>query len=298
MWAEARTSLQTVRDFLRFAVSRFTEAKLSFGHGSDNAYDEAAYLILHTLQLPLDRLEPFMDARLTSAEIDAVLGILQRRVQDRVPAAYLTKEAWLGDFRFYVDERVVVPRSHLAEVIDDGLSAWIPHPDAIGRALDLCTGSGCLAILLAHRFPGAIVDAVDVSPDALEVARRNVQDYALTPRVHLHKSDLYTTIADLRYDIIISNPPYVTAQSMQELPVEYRKEPALALDGGSDGLTVVQRIIDGAKRQLTRSGVLVCEVGAGRQALEAACPDIEFTWLDTSDGGDQVFLLERSQLPG
>jgi len=287
-----------VRDTLRFAVSRFMEAKLSFGHGSDNAYDEAAYLILHTLHLPLDRLEPFLDARLTAAEIDAVLATLQRRVQDRVPAAYLTREAWLGDFRFYVDERVLVPRSHLAEVIDEGLSAWIPHADGVGRALDLCTGSGCLAILLAHRFPGAIVDAVDVSADALEVARRNVQDYALTGRVRLHECDLYAAIADLRYDIIISNPPYVTAQSMQELPPEYRKEPALALDGGSDGLTVVQRIIEGAKRQLTRSGVLVCEVGAGRQALEAACPDIEFTWLDTSDGGDQVFLLERSQLPG
>ncbi len=297
MWTEARESSRSVRDVLRFAVSRFAEAGLVFGHGTDNAFDEAAYLILHTLHLPLDRLEPFMDARLTAPELDTVLTLLQRRVDERIPAAYLTHEAWLGEFRFYVDERVIVPRSHIAELLQEGLTAWVRDSDTVSRALDLCTGSGCLAILLAHAFPTATIDAVDVSEQALEVAKRNVDDYALHNRVRLHRSDLFAAIDAQRYEIIISNPPYVNERFIQALPAEFDKEPKLALDGGGDGLLVVRRIIAAAKSHLTRPGVLVCEVGGERAAVEAAYPEIEFMWLDTSAGGDQVFLLERGQLP-
>src|SRR5689334_15429297 len=182
MWDDAGKALRTLRDLLRFAVSRFTEAGLAFGHGSDNAYDEAAYLILHTLHLPLDRLEPFLDARLTEGEIERVIRILQRRVTERIPAAYLTQEAWLGEFRFYVDPRVIVPRSHIAEVLGQ-IETWLPEQADVRSALDLCTGSGCLGILLAHAFPHAAVDATDISPEALEVAARNVSDYGLNARV-------------------------------------------------------------------------------------------------------------------
>jgi ribosomal protein L3 glutamine methyltransferase len=297
MWTEARESLRSVRDVVRFAVSRFAEAGLVFGHGTDNAFDEAAYLILHTLHLPLDRLDPFMDARLTAPELDTVLTLLQRRVDERIPAAYLTHEAWLGEFRFYVDERVIVPRSHIAELLQEGLTAWVRDSDTVSQALDLCTGSGCLAILLAHAFPSATVDAVDVSEQALEVARRNVDEYGLQNRVRLHRSDLFAAVEARGYEIIISNPPYVNEELMHALPAEFDKEPKVALDGGNDGLLVVRRIIAAAKSHLTRSGVLVCEVGGERAAVEAAYPEVEFTWLDTSAGGDQVFLLERGQLP-
>ena len=218
MDAEAARSLRSIRDLLRYAVSRFTSAKLAFGHGSDNAYDEAAYLILHTLQLPLDRLEPFLGAVLLPAEIERVLKIVERRATERIPAAYLTREAWLGDYRFYVDERVIVPRSHIASLVEQGLQAWLPEPARVRRALDLCTGSGCLAIVLALTFPGAEVDAVDISAEALEVARRNVADYGLDPRIHLLQSNLFEGLQGRRYDLIVSNPPYVSAGEMQALP--------------------------------------------------------------------------------
>jgi ribosomal protein L3 glutamine methyltransferase len=297
MWSEAARVLRTPRDLLRFAVSRFTEAGLAFGHGTDNAYDEAAYLILHTLHLPLDELAPFLDARLTEGEIARVLSILERRVTERIPAAYLTQEAWLGEFRFYVDRRVIVPRSHIAEVLPR-LGAWIPEPAQVTSALDLCTGSGCLGILLAHAFPNAAVDAVDISPEALQVAMRNAGDYALGSRMRLLESDLFSAVGEARYDIIVSNPPYVTAAAMQTLPPEYRHEPALALAAGADGLDLVRRILREAKRHLQRGGVLIVEVGDGRTAVEAALPDLPFTWLETGGGSDRVFLLERGQLPG
>ncbi len=298
MFADARASLRTVRDLLRFAVSRFDETGLVYGHGTDNAYDEAAYLILHTLHLPLERLEPFLDARLLPQEVNGVLDILERRVRDRVPAAYLTHEAWLGDFRFYVDERVIVPRSHIAEALDQGLGAWIPDADSVERALDLCTGSGCLAILLAHAFPRARVDASDISASALEVARRNVQDHGLSERVRAVDSDLFEALGNECYDVIVSNPPYVPEAAMRALPPEYCHEPALALAGGSDGLGVVRRILQQTKRYLTRNGVLVAEVGEGRAMLEAAYPGLEFTWLEALAGGGSVFLFERAHLPG
>jgi len=289
--------LSSIRDLLRFAVTGFNRAGLAFGHGSDNAYDEAAYLILHTLHLPLDRLEPFLDAKLLPEEVQAVLDIIQRRIEDRMPAAYITREAWLGDFRFYVDERVIVPRSHIAELIGTAFAAWLPQPERVQQALDLCTGSGCLAVLLAHAFPVARVDAVDLSADALEVARRNVDEYGLGQQIRLVRSDLYAALTDERYDLIVSNPPYVTDAAMQGLAPEYCKEPALALAGGADGLDVVRRIMQGAAAHLKPRGLLVVEVGAGRAAVERAWPGIEFTWPETAAGGDQVFLLSREQLP-
>jgi ribosomal protein L3 glutamine methyltransferase len=296
-FADAGTALQTVRDLLRFAVSRFQEAALTFGHGTDNAFDEAAYLILHTLHLPLDRLEPFLDARLLPEEVDEILGVLSRRVHERLPAAYITREAWLADHRFYVDERVIVPRSHIAELISERFAAWLPDPDSVSRALDLCTGSGCLAVVLAHAFPDAQIDACDLSPQALAVARRNVQDYGLEGRIELLESDLFAGLSGRKYDLIVSNPPYVTAASMRALPTEYRKEPVLALAGGEDGLDVVRRILAQARPYLSGRGILVVEVGDAREQVEAALPDYGFTWLETSAGDGLVFLLERDQLP-
>ena len=289
-------SLITVRDWLRFAVSRFNEAKLFFGHGSDNAFDEAAYLVLHTLHLPLDRLEPFLDASLTHGESEAVQAVLERRIRDRVPAAYITQEAWLGAHRFYVDDRVIVPRSFIAELLHEQLVPWIEDPEAVTAVLDLCTGSGCLAILAALAYPNARVDAVDLSKDALDVAARNVADYALEDRVTLIESDLFATLAGRKYDLIVSNPPYVNAESVAALPPEYQAEPALALGSGEDGLDATRTLLAQAKAHLKPGGLLVVEIGHNRDALEAAYPTLPFTWLDT-EGGDQfVFMLRREDL--
>lgn len=295
MWAEARESLRTVRDLLRFAVSRFNAAGLAFGHGTDNAYDEAAYLILHALHLPPDRLEPFLDAALTGSEIERVIELLWRRVEERVPAAYLTHEAWLGDYRFYVDQRVIVPRSHIADLLHEALAPWVPAPQRVHRVLDLCTGSGCLAVLAALAFPHATVDATDVSEAALEVARRNVADYRLEDRITLICGDLFEGLPAGRYDLIVSNPPYVAAQSMAALPPEYRAEPSLALDGGMDGLALVRRIIERAPDRLTPDGVLVVEIGDNREALETAFPSLAFTWPALPGGGERVFVLNARQ---
>ncbi|WP_435628502.1 50S ribosomal protein L3 N(5)-glutamine methyltransferase [Candidatus Ferrigenium straubiae] len=292
----ATQNLHTVRDFLRFAVSRFNQAKLFFGHGSSNAYDEAAYLILHTLHLPPDRLDPFLDARLTDMERAEVLNIIQQRVEQRVPAAYLTHEAFLGDFSFYVDERVIVPRSFIAELLLEQLAPWITEPEEIGSVLDLCTGSGCLAILAAHAFPYASVDAVDLSPAALAVAERNVADYGLQDRVHLVESDLFAKLNGRQYDLIISNPPYVDAPSVATLPQEYLHEPKLALGSGQDGLDAARIILEQAAGHLSENGILVVEIGHNREALEAAYPDLPFTWLDVSAGDQFVFMLHKNDL--
>ena len=287
----------TVRDLLRFAVSRFNQAGLSFGHGSANAYDEAAYLVLHTLHLPLDLLEPFMDARLSAAEIDAVLNVIERRASERVPAAYITQEAWMHGFRFYVDERVIVPRSFIGELLQDGLQPYAEDPEQVSAVLELCTGSGCLAILAAHAFPNADIDAVDLSAPALEVAARNVADYKLDDRIALFEGDLYAPLAQRRYDVIISNPPYVNAASMQELPAEYKHEPEMALAGGADGMDIVRRIIADARNWLTEDGVLVIEIGNERQHVEAAFGGLNLVWLSTSAGDDNVFLIQAADLP-
>ncbi|MEW9580192.1 50S ribosomal protein L3 N(5)-glutamine methyltransferase [Paraburkholderia sp. DGU8] len=287
----------TVRDLLRFAVSRFNQAELSFGHGSANAYDEAAYLILHTLHLPLDLLDPFLDARLSAAEIDAVLNVIERRAAERVPAAYITQEAWMHGFRFYVDERVIVPRSFIGELLQDGLQPYVEDPEQVSAVLELCTGSGCLAILAAHAFPNADIDAVDLSAHALEVATRNVTDYKLEDRIALFEGDLYAPLAERRYDVILSNPPYVNAASMQELPAEYKHEPEMALAGGADGMDIVRRIIADARNWLTDNGVLVIEIGNERAHVEAAFGGLNLVWLSTSAGDDNVFLIQAADLP-
>lgn len=296
MFDQAKSQLSTVRDLLRFAVSRFNEARLFFGHGTQNAYDEAAYLILHTLHLPLDTLEPFLDARLTSEELESVLNILRRRVQERIPSAYLTHEAWLGDFNFYVDERVIVPRSFIAELLREQLSPWVEDPETVTSALDMCTGSGCLAILMAHAFPNADIDAADISPDALEVARRNVADYGLEEQIRLVQSDLFSNLGKQRYDVIISNPPYVNAPSVEALPPEYLHEPKLALGSGEDGLDATRIILREAPRHLNPGGILVVEIGHNRDAVEMAFPELSFNWLETSAGNEFVFLLRREQM--
>lgn len=296
MIVQAQAQLHTIRDLLRFAVSQFNKAGLHFGHGSATAYDEAAYLILKTLYLPLDQLEPFLDARVTDAECKQVLEIIERRVKDRIPAAYLTHEAWLGDFSFYVDERVIIPRSFIAELLQTQLAPWITDPDHVTTALDLCTGSGCLAILMAHAFENAHIDAADISPQALAVAQKNVQDYGLQDRIGLIESDLFSALQGKHYDLIISNPPYVNAESMERLPQEYRHEPQNALASGDDGLEATRQILQQAARHLTGDGILIVEIGHNRDALEQAFPQLPFTWLETSGGDEFVFLLQREHL--
>jgi ribosomal protein L3 glutamine methyltransferase len=287
--------LETVRDWLRWAVTRFGEAKLAFGHGTTNAYDEAAYLLLHALHLPLDRLEPFLDARLTQAERSHVAALFARRIDERVPAAYITGEAWLGEFRFHVDKRVIVPRSFIAELLPDGLAPYVGDGAAIHEALDLCTGSGCLAILLARAFPKAQLDAADISASALAVARINVKRYGLGARIRLIESNLFSALGAKRYDLIVSNPPYVTGGGMRRLPREYRHEPRIALAGGRDGLAVVRKILRAAAAHLAPRGLLVVEVGAGRRRVERAFPYIEFVWPETR-AGHPVFIATREQL--
>jgi ribosomal protein L3 glutamine methyltransferase len=288
--------LLTIRDWMRWAVSRFNEAELFFGHGTENAWDEAAWLILASLHLPRNSLEPWLDARLSRAERLDLLNVLQQRIARRLPAAYLVQEAWLGEFRFYVDERVIVPRSYFAELLEDGFSPWIDNPEEVVSALDLCTGSGCLAILMAHAFPNAEVDAIDISPDALAVAQRNISDYDLGDQVHAIKSDLFAAVKSKRYDIILSNPPYVTTEAMDALPPEYRHEPALALAAGEDGLDVVRRILAQAKRHLNPGGIIAIEVGHNRELVEAAFPQLAAVWLDTDTAAGKVFLVNRDDL--
>jgi len=296
LFEQAQNELSTLRDLMRFAVSRFNEAGIFFGHGSDNAWDEAAYLLLHSLHLPVDQLDPYIDARLTSAERTAALEIVRRRITERLPAAYLTKEAWLGDFRFHIDERVIVPRSHIAELLREQLSPWVNDPWAVERVLDMCTGSGCLAILAADAFPEAAIDAVDLSPDALAVARINVDDYDLGERIRLIQSNAFSAIPVERYDIIISNPPYVNAESMAGLPEEYRREPEMALASGEDGLDFVRTLLKEAAQHLNPDGILVVEIGHNKDELERAFPRLSFVWLDTSAGDRFVFMLRRKDL--
>jgi ribosomal protein L3 glutamine methyltransferase len=296
-YKQALKRLRTVRDLLRFGVSRFNEAGLSYGHGTDNALDEAFYLVRHALNLLPDQAESFLDARLTRSEIRIVLHLLQRRVHERLPAAYLTHEAWIGPHRFHVDERVIVPRSYIGHWLLGELTPWIEDAEGIERVLELCTGSGCLAVVAALALPRARIDAVDVSAEALEVARRNVADYGLNSRIEVIDSDLFAALAQKRYDVIIANPPYVPSTAIAQLPPEYRHEPALALAGGEDGLEIVRRILAGARRHLAPQGLLVMEVGHARPAVEAAYPRTAFTWLDMDGADDAVFVLTRSQLP-
>jgi ribosomal protein L3 glutamine methyltransferase len=294
--SEILDDLHTIRDWLRWGTSHFNQARLFFGHGCDNAHDEAAWLVLHALHLPPDRLDPYLDARLTRHERLAVLELLQQRIARRLPAAYLTHEAWQAGLRFYVDERVLIPRSYFADLLVEGFAPWVEDPWAVDSALDLCTGSGCLAILMAHAFPNAQIDAADISQDALEVAQRNVADYDLKERVRLAQGDLFAGLGKRKYDLIISNPPYVTAAAMRALPPEYRHEPAGALAAGDDGLDIVRRILAGAKAHLKPHGLLAVEVGHNREIMEAAFPELPLTWIDTDSGEGKIFLLRREDL--
>lgn len=291
-----RQELQTLRDLIRYGVSRVNAAQVSLGHGSDNAWDETVYLVLHGLHLPPDTLDPFLDARVTAEERARVLELIDRRVTERLPAAYLTEEAWLSGHRFYIDQRVIVPRSPISELLAQELSPWVRDPFSVSRALDMCTGSGCLAILTALAFPNAEVDAVDVSTDALAVAQRNVDDYGLQERLTLHHSNLFDALPSAAYDVIVCNPPYVNSQSMEELPDEYRHEPSLALAGGADGMDLVRRILQAAPQYLSPEGVLVLEIGHERDHFEAAFPELEPIWLETENASDQILLLTREQL--
>ncbi len=293
---DSRDALRTVRDLIRYGVSRFNHAKLSFGHGSDNAWDEAVYLVLSALHLPPDQLEPFMDARVLPEERQKALQHIDARCEQRVPAPYLTHEAWLQGYAFYVDERVIVPRSPIAELLMAQLSPWILDPYEVTSVLDLCTGSGCLAIIAAHQFPEAFVDATDLSAQALEVATLNVTEHSLTDRLTLHHGSLFDPLpVSARYDLIICNPPYVNSQSMLRLPPEYQHEPSLALAGGDDGMDVVRTILEQAPAHLNDQGILVLEIGHERAHFEAAFPELEPVWLDTAQASDQILLLTREQ---
>ena len=288
--------LVTVRDWLRYAVTRFNRAGCFYGHGLQDAYDEAVYLILHTLALPLDRLEPFLDACIPGDEREDILEVIEKRAVDRLPAAYITGEAWLGEFRFQVDKRVIIPRSYFAELLHDGFTPWVQDPDAVTAAMDMCTGSGCLAILMAFAFPNAEIVAVDISQDALDVAAANIAAYGLEDRIRLVKSDGFAQVPEQRFDFILSNPPYVTREAMDALPAEYLHEPGLALGSGEDGLDLVRKLLADAPRYLTSEGLLAIEVGHNREIVEEAFPALSPTWLSAPSGDDKIFILEAGQL--
>jgi len=293
---KAADELLTVRDFIRYGVSRFNQAGLYFGHGTDNAFDEAVYLVLETLHLPVDQLEPYLEARLTKAERRAVASIIDKRVKTRKPAVYLTNKAYIQGIPFYVDERVIVPRSFIGDLLHADDNSLIEDQAAVESVLDLCTGSGCLAIFAAHVFPNAAVDAVDLSPDALAVAKRNVRDQRLEDRITLFKGDLFKPLKGKKYDLIITNPPYVDARGMASLYPEHKHEPRMALASGKDGLDIVRRILKEAPEHLNAGGGLICEVGRGGPLLQELYPDLPFLWLDTENSEGEVFWLTREQL--
>ncbi|RXH15685.1 50S ribosomal protein L3 N(5)-glutamine methyltransferase [Bradyrhizobium guangzhouense] len=297
-----RGELLTLLDYVRYAVSRFNEAKLAFAHGTTDPVAEAAFLVCEGLHLHPDQFESFAQARITAAEGKTLLDLIHWRVTTRKPAAYLVNKIYMRGLPFYVDERVIVPRSFIGELLDshfggDGeVGSLIDDPAAVERVLDLCTGSGCLAILAAYHFPNAVVDAVDISKGALEVAARNVGDHGLDERITLHRGDLFAPLGEARYDLIITNPPYVDAEGMAALPPECRAEPKLAFDGGVDGLDVVRRILRDAPDHLTPEGGLICEIGRGRELVDEAFPELPLLWLDTEDSEGEVFWIAAADL--
>lgn len=296
------TELITVRDWLRHAVSRFRAAGLVHAHGATTALDEAAFMVLEGLHLPVDQLDPWLDARLTLSERERLHGLIEARIATRKPAPYLLGRTYIQGVPFRIDERAIVPRSYIGELLFGDLFGGegftlIADTGAVSRVLDLCTGSGCLAILAAHVFPQALVDAVDLSDDALELARLNVEESPVGGRVTLHRGDLFAPLKGRRYDLIIANPPYVDAETMALLPPEFQAEPAMALAGGEDGMDIVRRILKDAKRHLTPEGGLLCEIGTDREILDLEYPQIDFLWLDTAESSGEVFWVRADQLP-
>lgn len=290
------TELLTIRDWLRYTVSQFEASDIFYGHGTDNSYDEAVWLIMSALHLPMDTLDNFLDAHLLASERLHLADLLEKRIKHHTPTAYLVKEAYLQGFKFYVDERVIVPRSFIAELLANGLQPWVEYPELIESAADICTGSGCLGVLLANTFPDAAIDVIDISTDAIDVANINIANYGLQFQVTAIQSDMFTALEGKSYDLIISNPPYVDAPSMAALPAEYQNEPQLALGSGEDGLNHTHTLLREAAKYLNHGGLLVVEIGHNRDALLAAYPDLPFTWLDTSSGDQFVFLLTKEQL--
>jgi ribosomal protein L3 glutamine methyltransferase len=299
--AEERIAVfATPRDWFRYAASRFRAAGLVFGHGATNAVDEAAFLVLEALHLPIDALDPFADAKLLPSERRRLDELIEARVATRKPAAYILRRAYIQGLPFYVDERVIVPRSFIGELLFSGLvgeGGLIEEPESVARVLDLCTGGGSLAILAARVFPNAAIDATDLSPDALAVARRNVEDHGLQERIRLIEGDLFSGLWAERYDLILTNPPYVTEASAAAFPPEYAAEPKLAHVGGADGLDIVRRIVGEARAHLNPAGALVCELGDGRELFEAEFPDLDVIWLDTEESEGEVFFARAEALP-
>ena len=294
-YASAADELRTLRDVVRWGASRFVDAELHFGHGTDNALDEARFLALAGLNLDHTLPNEYLDSRLTRSERAAVLALFRRRIDERIPAPYLTHRAWFAGFEFYVDERVLVPRSPIAELIEQDFEPWLEGRE-VRRILDLCTGSGCIALVCAHAFPDALVQAWDLSADALEVAQINLERHGLEARVELRQSDLFQAAAGERYDLIVTNPPYVDAAEMADLPPEYEHEPAFGLAAGKDGLDIIRRILSEAADHLTPGGILVAEVGNSESALNQRFPEVPFLWLEFERGGHGVFLLTAEQL--
>lgn len=287
---------QTVGDWLEWAVRAYTRKKIALGQVADNAHDEALYLLLRTLDLPLESPRSVLRRKPTPEQAARLGEVFRRRIDERVPAAYLTREAFLGGHRFYVDERVIIPRSYFVELLPEQIPQWLPANRPVKRVVDVCTGSGCLAVLLAHQFPAAKVDAIELSPAAAAVARFNIAEHGLAKRITLHHSDVFDAVPPVKYDVILSNPPYVPTREMRDLPDEFRQEPAMALDGGRDGLDIVRKLLRQARERLQPHGIVTLEVGQARPALDAAFPELEPHWLHTQDGEDCVCVITAARL--
>lgn len=289
------SGLQTITDFIRWGASRFVEANLSYGHGMSSPLDESAYLVLRTLHLPVDTPDVYWRSALTESEINSVKAVIYRRVEEKIPAAYITKEGWFAGLQFYIDERVLVPRSPIAELVENQFSPWV-DPDDVENILDLCTGSGCIGIACAYAFQNATVDLSDISVDALEVAEINIEGHDAAQRVQTIQSDLFSNIEDKQYNIIVSNPPYVDKEDMDALSAEFHHEPELGLSSGNDGLDITRTILKHAGQYLAENGVLVLEVGNSQYALAEFYPEVPFQWIEFDRGGDGVFLLTKEQI--
>ncbi len=289
---------QTLGEWLRWAVRAYARHKVALGQVAVSAHDEALYLLLHTLGLPLDSKPTVLKRRLAPDEADRVAEVFRRRLEERVPAAYLTREAFLGEHRFYVDERVIIPRSYFLELLPEQIPHWLPAKKPVKRAVDVCTGSGCLAILLAHQFPAAKVDAIELSPDAAAVAKFNLATHGLAKRVKLHHSDVFDAVPAVKYDLILSNPPYVPTRELRGLPEEFTKEPRMALDGGRDGLDIIRKLLRQARERLQPHGLVTLEVGGLRAAMDRAFPELDLHWLHTEDGEDCVCVIQAARLLG